>query len=71
MVTNPMKKYTITKAFSVLEKILLIPEDEIYAEQRLSMMLIYSIKTRKMIGKVSIDIFNSSAKTTRVLKSKK
>jgi len=52
MVNNLMKKYVITKAFSVLEKVLLIPGDEVYAEPRLQMMLIYSIKTRKLIGKV-------------------
>ena len=66
-----MKKYKITKAFSVLEKSLLIPDDEVYAEQRRSMILIYSIKTRKLIGSVSELLFYASAKVMRVLKTKK
>mgnify|MGYP003463653314 CR=1 FL=1 len=58
-----MEKYIVTAAFSVLEKVLLIPGDEIYAEPRLmAMMWIYSIKTRKVIGKVSVDTFDASTK---------
>lgn len=63
-----MKKYIVTKAFSVLEKILLIPEDEIYAEPRLFMILVYSIKTRKLIGKVSKVEFDKCTKVFRKLK---
>ena len=47
-----MDKFTVTKAFSVLEKVLLIPEDEVYAEKFYSMYRLYSGKTRKLIGKV-------------------
>lgn len=55
-----MKKYEIKKAFSVLEKVLLIPGDKVYAEENRMMVAVYSIKTRKIIGKVSIDVFNDS-----------
>lgn len=55
-----MKKYEVKKAFSVLEKVLLIPSDEIYAEEIRMMVNVFSIKTRKLIGKVSIELFNES-----------
>lgn len=65
MVKIEMKKYVITKAFSVLEKVLLIPGDEVYAETNRMMILVYSIKTRKIIGKVSIETFEKSSKVFR------
>lgn len=63
-----MKKYEIKKAFSVLEKVLLIPGDEVYAEQKLMMMNIYSSKTRKLVGKVSIELFNNSVNHASTMK---
>jgi hypothetical protein len=55
-----MKKYEIKKAFSLLERILLIPCDVVYAEQVLSMMNVYSVKTRKLLGKAKIDQLESN-----------
>ena len=54
-----MKKYTIKKAFSCLEKVLVIEGDEVYAEKVRKMYQIYSIKTRKRIGSVSESLFES------------
>lgn len=48
-----MKKYKVKASFSLLEKVLLIPEDEIYAEKVRQMYQIYSPKTRKRIGSLS------------------
>lgn len=52
-----MEKYVIKKPFSLMEKVLLVPEDEVYAEQVLMMMHVYSPKTRKLLGKAKIDQF--------------
>lgn len=54
-----MKKYTVKKAFSCLERVLVIDGDEVYAEKIRSMYQIYSIKTRKRIGSVSSTLFES------------
>lgn len=59
-----MDKFTVTKAFSVLEKVLLIPEDEVYAEKFYSMYRLYSGKTRKLIGKVDPEKFESCSVKT-------
>jgi hypothetical protein len=53
-----MKKYTVIKPFSLLEKILLVETDEIYAEKVRQMYQIYSPKTRKRIGSLSEKLFN-------------
>jgi len=53
-----MKKYKVTKPFSLLEKVLLIETDEIYAEQVREMYHIYWPKTRKKIGSLSSKLFN-------------
>lgn len=63
-----MKKYTVIKAFSVLEKALLIPEDEIYAEQAVSNYRIFNAKTRKYIGAVSQEKFEKVAKEANEFK---
>jgi len=56
-----MKKYTVIKAFSILEKALLIPEDEIYAEEAMAeRMRIFNPKTRKFIGFASVEKFKES-----------
>lgn len=57
-----MKKYIATGAFSLLDKVLIIPCDEIYAEPIRKMMHIYSPKTRKYIGQLSIEKFNKLVK---------
>lgn len=54
-----MKKYTIKKAFSCLEKVLVIEGDEVYAEKVRKLYQIYSMKTRKRIGSVSEELFES------------
>ena len=54
-----MKKYLIAKAFSTLNKVLIIDGDEVYAEQVRLMYNIYSIKTRKLIGSVSEKLFET------------
>lgn len=53
-----MKKYKVTKPFSLLERILIVENDEIYAEQVREMFHIYSPKTRKRIGTISSKLFN-------------
>lgn len=43
-----------------MEKVLLIPEDEIYTEEVRTMTHVYSPKTRKLLGKVySTDFKNN------------
>lgn len=53
-----MKKYKVVKPFSLLEKVLLVEEDIIYAEKVRQMYQIYSPKTRKRIGSLSETKFN-------------
>lgn len=50
-----MEKYEVKKAFSLLERVLLIPGDVVYAEKFLLMMNVYSIKTRKLLGKAKLE----------------
>lgn len=57
-----MKKYTVIQPFSLLEKILLVETDEIYAEKVRQMYQIYSPKTRKRIGSLSEKLFNDYVK---------
>jgi hypothetical protein len=57
-----MKKYIVTNAFSLLDKVLVLPFDEIYAEPVRKMMHIYSPKTRKYIGQVSAEKFETLVK---------
>lgn len=57
-----MKKYTVTTPFSLLEKILLVENDEIYAEPVREMYHIYSPKTRKRIGMLTNKKFNDFVK---------
>jgi hypothetical protein len=54
-----MKKYLIKVAFSCLERVLVIEGDEVYAEKVREMYQIYSIKTRKRIGSVSSQLFET------------
>lgn len=54
-----MKKYKVLVPFSLLEKVLLVENDEIYAEQVRQMYHIYSPKTRKRIGSLSETTFNN------------
>jgi len=54
-----MKKYKVAQAFSLLERILIVEGDEIYAEQVRKMFHIYHPKTRKRIGSVSETLFKS------------
>lgn len=54
-----MEKYEITKPFSLLEKVLVIPGDTVYAEQKLQMIHVYSPKTRKLLGKATIEQFKN------------
>lgn len=54
-----MEKYIIKKAFSCLEKVLVIEGDEVYAEKVRLMYQIYSIKTRKRIGSISAEKFET------------
>ena len=54
-----MDKYLIKKAFACLERILVIEGDEVYAEKDRLMYRIYSIKTRKRIGSVSAEKFET------------
>lgn len=53
-----MKKYKVTQSFSLLERVLIIETDEIYAEKILEMYHVYSPKTRKRLGKISSKVFN-------------
>ncbi len=48
-----MKKYTVKQAFSLLERVLIVENDEIYAEKIRQMYHIYSSKTRKRLGTIS------------------
>jgi hypothetical protein len=57
-----MKKYTVTTPFSLLERVLLVENDEIYAEKVRQMYHIYSPKTRKRIGTLSSTLFNEYVK---------
>ncbi len=57
-----MKKYTITSPFSLLEKVLMLEGDEIYAEKVRQMYHIYSPKTRKRIGTLSEAVFPNLVK---------
>ncbi len=52
-----MKKYIVVKPFPLLEKVLLVEKDEIYAEQVREMYQIYHPKTRKRIGSLSCKMF--------------
>ena len=52
-----MKKYIVKNSFALLEKILIVEGDEIYAEQVRLMYHIYSPKTRKRLGSVSAQTF--------------
>lgn len=61
-----MKKYEIKKAFSLLEKVLLIEGDQVYAEQKLSMIQVYSPKTRKLLGKASIVDFDNYTQEQKI-----
>lgn len=60
--TIKMKKYKVIKPFSLLERILLVETDEIYAEKVRQMYHIYSPKTRKRIGTLSETLFNQYVK---------
>ena len=55
-----MKKYIVNSAFSLLEKILIVDGDTIYAEEDRMMFSLYSPKTRKRIGRVSKEKFNNN-----------
>jgi len=57
-----MKKYTVVAPFSLLERVLLVENDEIYAEKVRQMYHIYSPKTRKRIGTLSERLFNDYVK---------
>lgn len=57
-----MKKYTVTNPFSLLERVLLVENDEVYAEKIRQMYHIYSPKTRKRIGTLSEKLFNNYVK---------
>lgn len=52
-----MKKYTIVNAFSLLNRVLLIEGDIVYAELIRQMYHIYSPKTRKCLGTISSEKF--------------
>ena len=52
-----MKKFLVTSPFSLLDKVLLMRDDFIYGEQVRQMVHIYQPKTRKYIGKVSVEKF--------------
>ena len=52
-----MKKYIVKNSFALLEKILIVEGDEIYAEQVRLMYHIYSPKSRKRLGSVSTKLF--------------
>lgn len=58
-----MKKYKVVQPFSLLEKILIVENDEIYAEKVRQMYQIYSPKTRKRIGSLSETKFNEYVST--------
>jgi len=57
-----MRKYTVFAPFSLLERVLLVENDEIYAEKVRQMYHIYSPKTRKRIGTLSSTLFNEYVK---------
>ena len=54
-----MKKYIVNKPFSLLERVLIIEGDEIYAEQIRKMYHVYSAKTRKRLGTISCEQFEN------------
>lgn len=53
-----MKKYIVNSAFSLLERVLVVDGDTIYAEEDRLMISLYSPKTRKRIGRVPKEKFN-------------
>jgi len=61
-----MKKFLVITPFSVVEKLLLIAGDEVYAERVRDMVHIYNLKTRKYIGKVSVVDFVKYVKEIRL-----
>jgi len=48
-----MKKYTVLSSFSLLERVLIIEGDIIYAELIRKMYHVYSKTTRKRLGTIS------------------
>lgn len=54
-----MKRYLATTPFSVSEKVLITTDTIIYAEPVLLMTHIYSSTTKKYIGKISTERFNT------------
>jgi hypothetical protein len=52
-----MKKYEIKTAFSLLERVLVVEGDVIYAEAIRKMHHVYSAKTRKRLGTISSEQF--------------
>ena len=60
-----MEKYKVTKPFSLLEKVLIVENDEIYAEQVREMYHIYHPKTRKRMGSLSAQKFNNFIEKTK------
>jgi hypothetical protein len=60
-----MNKYKVTKAFSLLDKHLLIPDDIVYAEEVRQMTHVYSPKTRKLLGRLSTEQFKTFVKLDR------
>lgn len=48
-----MKKYLVKTSFSLLERVLIIEGDEVYAELIRKMYHVYNPKTRKRLGTVS------------------
>lgn len=55
-----MKKYLIKKPFSLLERVLVIDGDEVYAELIRKMYHVYSVKTRKRLGTINQQQFEDS-----------
>lgn len=52
-----MKKYKVVQSFSLLERVLIVETDEIYAENVREMYHVYSPKTRKRLGTISSKLF--------------
>lgn len=52
-----MKKFDVQNPFSLLERVLILPGDDIYAQLILEMYHVYSGKTRKRLGKISKNSF--------------
>lgn len=57
-----MKRYVVGTPFSLIERVLIVEEDVIYAEKVRQMYHIYSPKTRKRLGTVSEVIFKEHIK---------